>query len=137
MSKTRKNSGTARVRNRLIKQNNTMQLKAVRKQNMLLMKALSRRKPSSFSKTIKANEKMQQRQIRSQNMSLARTLKRSGMGTSIVKKRMKIQLNADKRQNNELLNAVKANPSSWRKAVKRRMNSQLKAVSAQNRAVMS
>ena len=91
MSKTRKNSGTARARNRLIKQNNTMQLKAVRKQNMLLMKALSRKKPSSFSKTIKANEKMQQRQIRSQNMSLARTLKRSGMGTSIVKKRMKIQ----------------------------------------------
>ena len=40
-------------------------------------------------------------------------------------------------QNKELLNAVRANPSSWRKAVKRRMNSQLKAVSAQNRAVMS
>jgi len=104
---------------------------------MVLMKALSRSKPSSYSKTIKANEKMQLRQIRSQNMSLARTLKHSGMGASIVKKRMKIQLNADKRQNNELLNAVKANPSSWRKAVKRRMKTQLRAVSAQNRAVMS
>ena len=135
MSQTRKNS--ASVRNRLIKQNNTMQLKGVRMQNMSLMKALSRSKPSSYSKTIKANEKMQLRQIRSQNMSLARTLKHSGMGASIVKKRMKIQLNADKRQNNELLNAVKANPSSWRKAVKRRMNVQLRAVSAQNRAVMS
>jgi len=135
MSQTRKNS--AAVRNRLIKQNNTMQLKAVRRQNMVLMKALSRSKPSSYSKTIKANEKMQLRQIRSQNMSLARTLKHSGMGASIVKKRMKIQLNADKRQNNELLNAVKANPSSWRKAVKRRMKTQLRAVSAQNRAVMS
>jgi hypothetical protein len=135
MSQTRKNS--ASVRNRLIKQNNTMQLKAVRRQNMVLMKALSRSKPSSYSKTIKANEKMQLRQIRSQNMSLARSLKRSGIGASLVQKRLKIQLNADKRQNNELLNAVKANPSSWRKAVKRRMNVQLRAVSAQNRAVMS
>ena len=135
MSQTRKKSAAAR--NRLIKQNNTMQLKGVRRQNMVLMKALSRSKPSSYSKTIKANEKMQLRQIRSQNMSLARTLKRSGMGASLVKNRMKIQLNADKRQNKELLNAVRANPSSWRKAVKRRMNSQLKAVSAQNRAVMS
>ena len=135
MSQTRKNS--ASVRNRLIKQNNTMQLKGVRMQNMSLMKALSRSKPSSYSKTIKANEKMQLRQIRSQNMSLARSLKRSGIGASLVQKRLKIQLNADKRQNNELLNAVKANPSSWRKAVKRRMNVQLRAVSAQNRAGMS
>jgi hypothetical protein len=135
MSQTRKNSGAAR--NRLIKQNNTMQLKGVRMQNMSLMKALSRSKPSSYSKTIKANEKMQLRQIRSQNMSLARSLKRSGMGASLVQKRLKIQLNADKKQNKELLNAVRVNPSSWRKAVKRRMNSQLKAVSAQNRAVMS
>ena len=135
MSQTRKNS--ASVRNRLIKQNNTMQLKGVRMQNMSLMKALSRSKPSSYSKTIKANEKMQLRQILSQNMSLSRSLKRSGIGASLVQKRLKIQLNADKRQNNELLNAVKANPSSWRKAVKRRMNVQLRAVSAQNRAVMS
>jgi hypothetical protein len=137
MSQSRKKTSVAAVRNRLIKQNNTMQLKGVRSQNMSLMKALSRCNPSSFNKTIKANERMQQRQIRAQNMSLSRTLKRSGLGTSDVKKRMKIQINADKRQNKELLNAVKANPSSWRKAVKRRMNAQLKAVSAQNKSIMS
>ena len=137
MTQSRKKTSVAAVRNRLIKQNNRMQLKGVRSQNMSLMKALSRCNPSSFNKTIKANERMQQRQIRAQNMSLSRTLKRSGLGTSDVKKRMKIQINADKRQNNELLNAVKANPSSWRKAVKRRMNTQLKAVSAQNKAIMS
>jgi hypothetical protein len=69
-------------------------------------------------------------------MSLIRTLKRSGMGTSDIKRRMKIQLNADKKQNKTLLHTVKARPSSWRNAVKRRMKAELRAVSAQNKAAM-
>jgi hypothetical protein len=70
-------------------------------------------------------------------MSLMRTMKRSGKGVSDIKKRMNIQLNADKRQNKTLLNKVKSNPSSWRRAVKTRMNQQLREVAAQNKAIMS
>ena len=66
-----------------------------------------------------------------------RTMKRAGKGVSDVKKRMNIQLNADKRQNKILLNKVKSNPSSWRRAVKSRMNLQLREVAAQNKAIMN
>ena len=132
--RTRKHSHTAR--NRLIKSNKTMQLRAVKKQNMALMKTLSR-KPSSWRSAIKSNERMQLKAIRAQNMSLIRTLKRSGKGVSDVKKRMRIQLNADKRQNKALIKTVSRNPSSWRRAVKTRMNRQLRAVAAQSNAIMS